>query len=93
MAETYWFVGASYDRTHDQTPRFLAEGIWENGYDESPLTGAGAHRAPSLLFPMEAVFEAFVAKHLARQLGQKVGWGVGDDFDHFWAKAGLPMDG
>ncbi|HHV48705.1 MAG TPA: McrC family protein [Rhodocyclaceae bacterium] len=37
--------------------------------DESPLTGAGGHRAPSLLFPMETVFEAFVAKHLARQLG------------------------
>jgi 5-methylcytosine-specific restriction enzyme subunit McrC len=36
--------------------------------DESPLTGTGAHRAPSLLFPMEAVFEAFVAKHLATQL-------------------------
>lgn len=34
----------------------------------SPLTGTGGHRAPSLLFPMEAVFEAFVAKHLARQL-------------------------
>jgi len=38
--------------------------------DQSPLTGAGGHHAPSLLFPMEAVFEAFVAKHLARQLGQ-----------------------
>ncbi|MBS0402574.1 MAG: McrC family protein, partial [Proteobacteria bacterium] len=38
--------------------------------DESPLTGAGGHRAPSLLFPMEAVFEAFVAKHLTRQLMQ-----------------------
>lgn len=36
--------------------------------DESPLTGAGGHQAPSLLFPMEAVFEAYVAKHLARQL-------------------------
>lgn len=36
--------------------------------DASPLTGDGGHRAPSLLFPMEAVFEAFVAKHLARQL-------------------------
>jgi len=35
---------------------------------ESPLTGAGGHQAPSLLFPMQAVFEAFVAKHLARQL-------------------------
>lgn len=35
---------------------------------QSPLTGAGGHWAPSLLFPMEAVFEAFVAKHLARQV-------------------------
>lgn len=36
--------------------------------EASPLTGIGGHRAPSLLFPMEAVFEAFVAKHLARQV-------------------------
>jgi 5-methylcytosine-specific restriction enzyme subunit McrC len=38
--------------------------------DESPLTGAGGYRAPSLLFPMEAVFEAFVSKHLARQMAR-----------------------
>ncbi|MCH9826287.1 MAG: McrC family protein [Gammaproteobacteria bacterium] len=36
--------------------------------EESPLTGNGGHSAPSLLFPMEAVFEAFVAMHLARQI-------------------------
>ena len=36
----------------------------------SPLTGAGEHSAPSLLFPMEAVFEAFVARHLRGQLAQ-----------------------
>jgi len=24
-----------------------------------------------------------------RQLGQNVGWGVSDDFDHFWSEAGL----
>ena len=35
---------------------------------ESPLTGCGGHRAPSLLFPMAAVFEAYVAKHVQRQL-------------------------
>lgn len=29
-----WFVGASYGGTEDQTPRFLREGIWENGYKE-----------------------------------------------------------
>jgi len=38
--------------------------------EASPLTGSGSHRTPSLLFPMEAVFEAFVAKHLARQLSE-----------------------
>lgn len=38
--------------------------------EESPLTGTGGHRAPSLLFPMESVFEAFVAKHLARRLAR-----------------------
>ena len=38
--------------------------------EESPLTGTGGHRAASLLFPMEAVFEAFVARHLARQLAR-----------------------
>lgn len=34
----------------------------------TPLAGSGHERAPSLLFPMEAVFEAYVAKKLARQL-------------------------
>ena len=34
----------------------------------SPITGVGKHHAPSLLFPMEAVFEAYVEKHLAKQL-------------------------
>lgn len=41
--------------------RLLLEG-------DSPLTSSGKNDAPSLLFPMEALFEAFVAKHLARQL-------------------------
>lgn len=36
--------------------------------DDSPLTGSGHHTAPSLLFPMEAVFEAYVAKYLAQGL-------------------------
>jgi len=30
----YWFVGAVWDGTEDQTDRFLSEGIWENGYDK-----------------------------------------------------------
>jgi 5-methylcytosine-specific restriction enzyme subunit McrC len=36
--------------------------------EESPLTGSGCAKSPSLLFPMEAVFEAFVATHLPSQL-------------------------
>lgn len=34
----------------------------------TPLTGAGKNQAPSLLFPMEALFEAYVEKHLRRQI-------------------------
>ena len=34
----------------------------------SPVSGLGQHRAPSLLFPMEALFEAYVEKHIKRQL-------------------------
>lgn len=35
---------------------------------QSPLTGSGDYLAPSLLFPMEALFEAFVAKQLSKKL-------------------------
>jgi len=37
---------------------------------DSPVTGAGKHDSPSLLFPMEALFEAYVAKHLNVQVRQ-----------------------
>lgn len=36
--------------------------------EQSPLTGSGDHLAPSLLFPMEELFEAYVAKHLSKKL-------------------------
>lgn len=35
--QSYWFVGAAYGGTEDQMPRFLDEGIWENGYDDKHL--------------------------------------------------------
>ncbi len=35
---------------------------------QSPITGIGSDNALTLLFPMEALFEAFVAKHMRRQL-------------------------
>jgi len=36
-AQANWFVGASYGGTDDQMPRFLSEGIWENGYGDKLL--------------------------------------------------------
>ena len=38
----------------------------------------------------QAIFIARLDR--VRQLGQNVGWGVGDDFDHFWSAAGLAGD-
>ena len=35
-ARACWFVGATYG-TDDQTPRFLKDGIWENGYEDKYL--------------------------------------------------------
>jgi len=35
-----WFVGAMYGHDNDQTPRFLAQGIWENGSTTIPGHGA-----------------------------------------------------
>jgi 5-methylcytosine-specific restriction protein B len=31
-----WFVGAAWGGDDDQTSRFLAEGVWENGWEEGP---------------------------------------------------------
>ncbi|CAJ2794679.1 AAA family ATPase [Burkholderia pseudomallei] len=31
---SYWFVGAVWNDTDDQLPRFLEAGIWENGYED-----------------------------------------------------------
>lgn len=36
-ARANWFVGASYGGMDDQTSRFLADGIWENGYEDRYL--------------------------------------------------------
>lgn len=32
-----WFVGASYGPDGDQSPRFVEQGIWENGYEDRYL--------------------------------------------------------
>ena len=41
-SEICWFVGATYGND-DQSPRFLQEGIWENGYPDK-ISGTGEIR-------------------------------------------------
>ena len=36
-AQATWFVGASFGGTENQLPRFLDDGIWENGYEDKHL--------------------------------------------------------
>lgn len=36
-AQACWLVGAAYGGNDDQTPRFIEEGIWENGYKDKYL--------------------------------------------------------
>jgi 5-methylcytosine-specific restriction protein B len=35
--KSYWFAGAVWGETDDQLPRFLEQGIWENGYEDKFL--------------------------------------------------------
>ena len=40
----HWFVGATWGGADDQTSRFLAEGVWENGYEDRYLDDVRAMR-------------------------------------------------
>ena len=42
-----------------------------------------------LAFPKAQQAAFLVRLYRVRQQGENVGWGVGDDFDYFWAEAGL----
>jgi 5-methylcytosine-specific restriction enzyme subunit McrC len=53
--------GMSYYETSLDWAKLILNGM-------SPIVGDRKHHAPSLLFPMEALFEAYVQKHLAKQL-------------------------
>ncbi|MEX2598861.1 MAG: AAA family ATPase [Dehalococcoidia bacterium] len=44
VSKTYWFVGAVYGDEGDQSPRFLKDGIWENGYRDRYLDQVRAIR-------------------------------------------------
>ena len=54
-----WFVGASYGGADDQTPRFLSEGIWENGYTNRYLDQVKSMRPGERI----AIKATFTRKH------------------------------
>jgi 5-methylcytosine-specific restriction protein B len=54
-----WFVGASYGAKGDQTDRFLAEGIWENGYTDKLLDLVKSMRQGDRI----AIKSSFTRKH------------------------------
>lgn len=39
---SYWFAGATYGGADDQMPRFIKDGIWENGYTDKYLEQVNA---------------------------------------------------
>jgi 5-methylcytosine-specific restriction protein B len=58
-AHATWFVGASYGGTDDQLPRFLAEGIWENGFEDRHLDVVRSMRPGERI----AVKSSYTRKH------------------------------
>ena len=56
---TTWFVGASFGGTDDQMTRFLAEGIWENGYNDRHLELVRSMQAGEKI----AIKAAYTRKH------------------------------
>ena len=58
-ARSYWFTGAMYDDSEDQTPRFIKEGIWENGYEDRYLDLVKAIRVGDRI----AIKSSYTRKH------------------------------
>jgi len=58
-SRTYWFVGAMYDGTEDQTERFISDGIWENGYDDKYLALVKSIKAGDRI----AIKSSYTRKH------------------------------
>ena len=52
-----WFVGASYNRSEDQTEKFLREGIWENGFeDDNPAVAMTKTMQPGDRIAIKSVY-------------------------------------
>ena len=58
-SRAYWFVGASYSGSNDQTDRFIAEGIWQNGYENKYLDVVRSIKSGDKI----AIKSSYVRKH------------------------------
>jgi 5-methylcytosine-specific restriction protein B len=58
-ARPRWLVGASYGGTDDQTQRFIAEGIWKNGYKNKYLDAVRSMRQGDRI----AIKASYTRKH------------------------------
>ena len=59
QGKAYWFVGSTYGGTDEQLPRFLDQGLWENGYEDQLLDVVRRIRPGDQI----AVKASFVKKH------------------------------
>jgi 5-methylcytosine-specific restriction protein B len=57
--QAVWFVGSTYDDRNDQMARFVAEGIWENGYEDKYLDAVRAMRPGERI----AIKSSYTRKH------------------------------
>lgn len=58
-ARVTWFVGATFGGTDDQLARFIAEGIWQNGYKDKHLDVVRSMRPGERI----AIKSAYTRKH------------------------------
>ena len=58
-ARSYWFVGAMYNGSEDQTSRFIKDGAWENGYEDKYLDLVKAIRPGDRI----AIKSSYTRKH------------------------------
>jgi 5-methylcytosine-specific restriction protein B len=65
--KSYWFVGAVWNGTEDQLPRFLEQGVWENGYEDQFLDLVRRIRPGDQI----AVKASFVKKRVPFDVGGK----------------------
>ncbi|UVK37551.1 AAA family ATPase [Mesorhizobium sp. AR10] len=56
---SFWFVGATWGGTDDQTQRFFAEGIWQNGFHDKFTNEVQRMKAGDKI----AIKSSFVRKH------------------------------